>query len=612
MANLINAEGISKSYGTKILLNNVSLGLSQGDVIGVVGRNGDGKSTLLKILTGSLKADSGKVVRAKTATIGYLQQKDSFAPNTTVRQAIIGNQEDYIWASNPVSREIVNSLLSDLSLDQSLDNCSGGERRRVALVQLMLAGHDLLILDEPTNHLDIEAINWLATQLNKLQENGTAMLVVSHDRWVLDQICNHIWEVHDGIVSAYEGGYAAYVLAKAERTRQLAASEARRKNLLRKELAWLRRGPPARTSKPKFRIAAANNLIANEPPARDKLALQQFATTRLGKDVFDLHQASLRLGNRVLLKDLSWSIGPGDRIGIVGVNGAGKTTLLEILAGLRALDSGKLKQGQTLRLAYLSQTVAELDNQDTVLANVNRIKLRTKLATGRETSANTLLEDFGFRGETLVTKIGELSGGERRRLQLLRLLLEEPNVLLLDEPTNDLDIDTLTVIEDYLDTWPGTLIIVSHDRYFLERTCDVIYALLGDGNCVLLPGGLDQYLELRVQGKAELKGTMTALSPSQLSFAGDIPLETQQDPNLEISKEAKATSAKLRQWRKDLARLEGQISKTEAKISELQAKMAQTATDYQKLADLDGQLQLMQNQLDEYEENWLEISALLE
>lgn len=612
MANLINAEGISKSYGTKILLNNVSLGLSQGDVIGVVGRNGDGKSTLLKILTGSLEADSGKVVRAKTATIGYLQQKDSFAPNTTVRQAIIGNQEDYIWASNPVSREIVNSLLSDLSLDQSLDNCSGGERRRVALVQLMLAGHDLLILDEPTNHLDIEAINWLAVQLNKLQENGTAMLVVSHDRWFLDQICNHIWEVHDGIVSAYEGGYAAYVLAKAERTRQLAASEARRKNLLRKELAWLRRGPPARTSKPKFRIAAANNLIANEPPARDKLALQQFATTRLGKDVFDLHQAGLRLGNRVLLKDLNWSIGPGDRIGIVGVNGAGKTTLLEILAGFRALDSGKLKQGQTLRLAYLSQTVAELDDQDTVLANVNRLKLRTKLATGRETSANTLLEDFGFRGETLVTKIGELSGGERRRLQLLRLLLEEPNVLLLDEPTNDLDIDTLTVIEDYLDTWPGTLIIVSHDRYFLERTCDVIYALLGDGNCVLLPGGLDQYLELRVQGKAELRGTTTTLSPSQISFAGDIPLETQQDPNLEISKEAKATPAKLRQWRKDLARLEGQISKTEAKISELQAKMAQAATDYQKLADLDGQLQLMQNQLDEYEENWLEISALLE
>ena len=589
MANLVNAERISIAFGTRILLDGVSLGLDNGDVVGVLGRNGDGKTTLLKLLVGDLEPDSGQVVRNRSASIGYLGQSEDFAPGATVREVAVHGRPDHAWAADAAKRAVVTHLLGTLELNRPVAELSGGERRRVSLASILLAGHDLLVLDEPTNHLDVEAVAWLADHLNLLQASGMAMLVVSHDRWFLDAVCNRIWEVHDASVDAYDGGYAAYVLARAERVRQATANESRRQNLLRKELAWLRRGPPARTSKPKFRIDAANVLIEDVPPARDSLKLLEFATSRLGKDVFDLHGVSYGLPDgRTLLDRLDWSIGPGDRIGIVGVNGSGKTTLLRLLTGEVAPQVGKVKQGRTLRLGHLSQAVTELDESERVLESVQQLQNQTRLATGREVSASNLLEDFGFTGNRLVTRIGELSGGERRRLQFLRLLLSEPNVLLLDEPTNDLDIDTLTVIEDYLDTWPGTLIVVSHDRYFLERTCDVTYALLGDGSCVLLPGGVDEYLERRRR-------------------RADPPVEPV-GTSSNRARPAPAEAARQRQARKDLGRVESQLAKVASRIDELHAQMAGNASDYERLSALGADLDQALARQDELEGQWLELA----
>ena len=593
MANLVNAERIGISFGTRILLAEVSLGLGRGDVIGVVGRNGDGKSTLLNILVGGLEPDTGQVTRTGNVSIGHLGQDEGFAPGATVRDVIVGGRPDHVWAADPVSRGIVTNLLGGIDLDAPVVRLSGGERRRTSLVALLLGGHDLLVLDEPTNHLDVEAVAWLAEYLNALRAD-VAMLVVSHDRWFLDAICTRIWEVHDAVVDAYEGGYAAYVLARNERARQAAASESRRRNLLRKELAWLRRGAPARTSKPKFRIEAANSLIAGEPPPRDTLGLRQFSVTRLGKDVFDLHRVTAAVPaadpaepERVLVDSLDWSIGPGDRIGLIGVNGSGKTTLLRLLTGDLEPRSGKVKRGRTLRPGHLSQAVAELPDDERVLDSVNRLQRQTRLATGREVSASTLLEDFGFTGDKLVTRIGELSGGERRRLQFLRLLLAEPNVLLLDEPTNDLDIDTLTVIEDYLDTWPGTLIVVSHDRYFLERVCDYTYALLGDGRCVLLPGGVEQYLEHRRHAAL-----------AQPAKPGVAPRES--------------SAAEIRQARKELARVEGQLAKLAGRIERLHHEMAGSAADYERLVGLQDELAGLSIEHDGLETRWLELADRLD
>jgi ATP-binding cassette subfamily F protein uup len=587
LANLVNAERLSLAFGTRILLDEVSLGLSSGDVVGVVGRNGDGKSTLLQLLTGRREPDSGQVVRNASASIGYLGQDEAFAAEASIRDVVVGGKPDHSWAAEPAGRAVVGHLLGELDLDAKVSRLSGGERRRVSLAAVLLAGHELLALDEPTNHLDVEAVAWLAEHLNTLRTAGTAMLVVSHDRWFLDAVCSRVWEVHDAVVDAYDGGYAAYVLARAERVRQAAANEARRQNLLRKELAWLRRGPPARTSKPKFRIDAANALIRDVPEPRDKLKLNEFATARLGKDVFDLHQVSYVLPDgRQLLNRLDWSIGPGMRIGLVGVNGSGKTTLLRLLAGDISPVSGKLKQGKTLRLGHLSQSVVELDDDERVLESVQRLQRQVKLTTGKETSSNNLLEDFGFTGERLVTRIGELSGGERRRLQFLRLLLSEPNVLLLDEPTNDLDIDTLTVIEDHLDTWPGTLIVVSHDRWFLERTCDVIYALLGDGTCLMLPGGVDEYLTRR----ASVRDAASA------SSAKDRPAASA------------SSAASQRQARKELARIEGQLAKLETRIATLHDQMTTHAADYERLIGLNAELAQAQAEQDELEARWLELA----
>ncbi len=579
--NLINAEGLTKGYGTRILLDDVSLGLAVGDVIGVVGRNGDGKSTLLGLLTGQVEPDTGRVTRTRGISVAVLEQAEHAVGEQTVRDLALGGVADHVWAADARQRRIVAHLLAGIELDAAAASLSGGERRRVALVGLLTGRHDLLVLDEPTNHLDVEAVDWLAQHLRELQDRGVAMLVVSHDRWFLDAICTRIWEVHDGVVDDYDGGYAAYVLARAERSRQAAANEQRRRNLVRKELAWLRRGAPARTSKPKFRIEAANELIADEPEPRDRLELAKFASARLGKDVIDLTDASVVLPDgRALLNRITWSIGPGDRIGLVGVNGSGKSTLLRLLAGEQRPTSGQVKHGQTLRLAHLSQHVTELDDDDRVLASVNRLRAETKLATGRDASAANLLEDFGFTGDRLVTRIGELSGGERRRLQLLRLLLGEPNVLLLDEPTNDLDIDTLTVIEDYLDSWPGTLVVASHDRYFMERVCDVQYALRSDGSCVLLPGGVDQYLAERAGEQDE----RPAAQPAQPKVSD---------------------AARSRAARKELARLESQLDKTARTIDRLHLRMAESASDYTRLAELQVELDAAEARQVELEEAWL-------
>ena len=581
MVNLVNLESVSHAFGTRVLLDEVSLGVGAGEVIGVVGRNGDGKTTLLRILTGDLVPDSGRVTASNSASIGVLAQHQVGTPGETIRQVVLDGAADHVYAARADRRKIVEALLAGVDLDRPIESLSGGERRRVGLVEVLLGDHGLIVLDEPTNHLDVEAIAFLASHLRSRTAAGLAMLVVSHDRWFLDAVCTRIWEVHDGLVDSYDGGYAAYVLARVERQRQAAATEARRKNLARKELAWLRRGAPARTSKPKFRIDTAEALIGDVPPPRDRLALEKFAISRLGKDVLDLINVSYAVGDRVLLDRLTWSIGPGDRIGLVGVNGAGKTTLLDLLAGLRDPQGGKIKRGITLRVGYLSQDVGELDDDDRVLQSVTRLKQATKLATGREASASNLLEEFGFTGDKLVARIGDLSGGERRRLQFLRLLLEEPNVLILDEPTNDLDIDTLTVIEDYLDTWPGTLIVVSHDRYFLERVTDASWALLGDGSCVLLPGGVEEYLERRRKAE-EAPDTSSHPTPKPRSNA-----------------------AAERARKKELARLESQLTKVESEIERIHDAMAEAASDFEKLASLDKDLKAAQARKDELEESWL-------
>jgi ABC transport system ATP-binding/permease protein len=586
MSNLVNAERVSMTYGTRTLLDAISLGLGRGEAVGVVGRNGAGKTTLLQVLAGTLVPDAGRVTHTGHLSIGFLQQADDIAAEGSVRGLIVDDAPDHVWAANPRTRAIVEHLLAGVDLDAQAISLSGGERRRVALVTLLLAEHDLLVLDEPTNHLDVEAVDWLAKELRTLQAANVAMLVVSHDRWFLDAICTRIWELHEGAVHAYDGGYAAYVLAKTDRVRQAASVAARRNNLLRKELAWLRRGPPARTSKPKFRLDAAAELIADEPEPRDRLQLQRFATARLGKDVFDLTKVSVSLGGRMLLRDLSWSIGPGMRIGLVGVNGSGKTTLLRLLTGDLAPDSGSVKRGKTLRIGYLSQGMEELRCTDRVLQSIDRVRRQTRLATGAEASVSALLEDFGFTGDTLTARIDDLSGGERRRLQILRMLLDEPNVLLLDEPTNDLDIDTLTVIEDYLDSWPGTLLVVTHDRYFLERVCDVSYALMGDGSCVLLPGGVDQYLRSRRDRLAESPRAKTSATPQS------------------------AGSATSRQARKDLARLEQQIARLEERLAALHEQMAAAASDYGRLTELQREVDQLGTVKVELESAWLEAAEL--
>src|SRR5918993_4214408 len=496
--NLLNLERVSKAHGTTVLLDDVSLGVASGERIGVVGRNGSGKSTLLGVLTGREDVDSGRVTRRGDLAVGVLDQSGTLPPGATVRDVVLPSSvfaAEHEWAADPAVRSVLSGLeLDRLGLDSPVAPMSGGERRRVALAAQLIRPLDLLVLDEPTNHLDVEGVAWLAEYVN---QRAGGLVVVTHDRWFLDEVCTTTWEVADGSVHAYDGGYSAYTLARAERARIAAVTEERRLNLVRKELAWLRRGPPARTSKPKFRIEAAQALIADEPPARDSMALKGFAARRLGKTVYDVEDVDYAVptedGPRTLFQDLTWHVGPGDRIGIVGVNGAGKTSLLKLLVGETKPDGGKVVVGQTVAAAYLSQHVTELPPRARVLEAVQDVARIARIGN-QEISASTLAERFGFAANRQWAPVGDLSGGERRRLQLLRLLMAEPNVLVLDEPTNDLDIDTLTALEDLLDSFPGTVLVVSHDRYFVDRVCDKVVALLGDGSLAELPGGVDEQL----------------------------------------------------------------------------------------------------------------------
>ncbi|GHJ58797.1 ABC transporter ATP-binding protein [Nocardioides sp. OK12] len=600
-ANLVNLEKVSKSYGVRPLLTEVSLGIGEGMRIGIVGRNGDGKTTLLEVLTGIEKPDSGRVSMTRGLHVGYLHQGDELVDTHTVREAVLGGMEDHEWAADPRTREVVEELLAGVALDRAVTGLSGGERRRCSLAALLLGEHDLIILDEPTNHLDVEAVAWLAAHLVK---RSSAMVVVTHDRWFLDAVCQWTWEVHDGVVDAYEGGYAAHVLAKAERTRQASASEARRANLAKKELAWLRRGAPARTSKPKFRIEAANALIEDVPPPRDRLELQKFATQRLGKQVIDVEHVDLQRGDRTLLTDATWRLGPGDRVGLVGVNGAGKTSVLSLLSGDLAPTAGRVKHGRTIAMRHLTQQLDDLDPDARVLPMVESYR-RVVKTDGGEISATSMLERFGFTGDKLTARIGELSGGERRRFQLLMLLLEEPNVLLLDEPTNDLDIDTLQVLEDFLDAWPGTLVVVSHDRYFLERVTDSVWALLGDGQISMLPRGVDEYLERRAQGAATAQSSAQSSGQSSAQSAaagGDVP----------VSKRAKAGSAEERAARKAVTRIEKSLKRLDAREAELNEQVLEHAQDHAKVAAIGAELSALAAEKDELEGEWLEASELLE
>ncbi|MEY4322156.1 MAG: hypothetical protein RL167_884, partial [Actinomycetota bacterium] len=499
MAHLLGAESVSLEFPTKKVFDAITIGVNDGDRIGIVGRNGDGKSTLLKLLNRRINPDSGRITNRNDLTIGLLDQADQIDPQQTIGQSVVGDMPDHEWAGNAKIRDVISGLLNDLDWNQQIGALSGGQRRRVALAKLLVQDLDIVMLDEPTNHLDIEGVAWLAKHLKtRWSTNSGGLLVVTHDRWFLDEVCNITWEVHDGVIEPFEGGYAAYVLQRNERDRSAAAAESRRQNLMRKELAWLRRGAPARTSKPKFRLDAAAELIANEPPPRDSVSLSKLATARLGKDVIDVENLSYSVDEKHLLTDVTWRLGPGDRVGLVGVNGAGKTTLLRLVQGLLLPTAGRVKLGKTVNIATLSQDVRELDefHGERIYELIGREKTFMQVDK-KEVSPTQLVEQLGFTQAQLQTPIEELSGGQRRRLQFLRLLFGEPNVLILDEPTNDLDTDILAAMEDLLDSWPGTLIVVSHDRYLLERVTDQQYALLGDGHLRHLPGGVDQYLELR-------------------------------------------------------------------------------------------------------------------
>ncbi|MDG9702614.1 ABC-F family ATP-binding cassette domain-containing protein [Streptomyces sp. DH37] len=607
--NLVNLEAVGKVYGTRALLDGVSLGVSEGDRIGVVGRNGDGKTTLIRILSRLEPADDGRVTHAGGLRLGVLTQHDSLDPAATVRHEVIGDMADHEWAGNARVRDILTGLFGGLDmpgfpqgLDTVIGPLSGGERRRIALAKLLIAEQDLIVLDEPTNHLDVEGIAWLAAHL---RARRSALVCVTHDRWFLDQVCTRMWDVQRGTVHEYEGGYSDYVFARAERERIAATEEAKRQNLVRKELAWLRRGAPARTSKPRFRVEAANELIVDVPPPRDSAELMRFAGSRLGKTVFDLEDVTVQAGPKVLLKHLTWQLGPGDRIGLVGVNGAGKTSLLRALAdaaysgGEKQPAAGRIGVGRTVRLAYLSQEVAELDPAWRVLEAVERVRSRVDLGKGREMSASQLCDRFGFGKEKQWTPVGDLSGGERRRLQLLRLLMDEPNVLFMDEPTNDLDIETLTRLEDLLDGWPGSLVVISHDRYFVERTTDRVYALLGDGTLRMLPRGLDEYLERRerLRQAATAPG---APAPATATAATGSPAAAPAGP-------AKP-AALSRAAQKELQRIERRLERIGEREAELHARMAEHATDFEKVAGLDAELRELAGERDELETRWLELA----
>jgi len=585
VAHLLGAESVRLEYPNIVVFEAVTLGVSEGDRIGIVGRNGDGKSSLLGILSGRVVPDEGKVTRRGGLRVGALEQADTLDDASTVGHAIVGDRPDHVWAGEPRIREIIAGLLVDVPWDARIDTLSGGQRRRVALAALLVEDWDLVILDEPTNHLDVEGVQWLADHLRqRWTKTQGGLLVVTHDRWFLDEVCTATWEVHDRIVEPFDGGYAAYVLQRVERDRQNATIEAKRQNLMRKELAWLRRGAPARTSKPKFRIDAANVLIDDVPPPRDRVELAKLATARLGKDVVDIENVSVSYGENAVLTDVTWRIGPGDRLAVLGANGVGKSTLLGLVSGAVLPTRGRVKRGKTVRIGTLDQRFADLE----VIADdrVRDVLARTRttfLIDGRDLTPAQLLERLGFSRDHLSSRVAELSGGQKRRLQLLLVLLDEPNVLILDEPTNDVDTDMLTAMEDLLDSWPGTLLVVSHDRYLVERITDMQYAILG-GGLRHLPGGVDEYLRLRA-------------------------LQTRAVPDAEPRVTTASSAAEQRAAAKALQATERKLARLGERVEAMHVRMAgHDPADYLGLGRLHDELRDLEAEVAELEDAWLELS----
>ena len=598
MAHLLGAEALHFEYPTQKVLESVTLGVSAGDRIGIVGRNGDGKSTLMKLLVGQLEPDSGQVTVRSNVTIGMLDQSDTIDPEVTVGHAIVGELAEHEWASDPKIRDVIRGLVADLDWNATVSSLSGGQRRRVALAKLLIGDWDILALDEPTNHLDVEGIAWLAEHVNRRwTDNAGGLLVITHDRWFLDAVCNQTWEVHDGIVESFEGGYAAYVLQRVERDRMAAASEAKRQNLMRKELAWLRRGAPARTAKPKFRVEAATQLIEDVPPVRNPIELQRLAVARLGKDVVDIEDVSVSFGEREVLRDITWRIAPGERTGILGANGAGKSTLLGLITGTVEPTSGRVKHGKTVRVGMLDQQFSQL--QQIGGDRVREVLAREKASftiDGKEHTPAQLLERLGFRRQHLSARVDDLSGGQKRRLQLLMLLLSEPNVIVLDEPTNDVDSEMLTAMEDLLDSWPGTLIVVSHDRYLLERVTDQQYAIL-NGSLRHVPGGVDEYLQLSKDLDSQPKASTRPDQPT-----GD---QTGED-------DTKLTGGARRDVQREVSSIERRLDKLAAEMTGLHEQLAAyDQSDYEGLQELSQQLRTVEHANAELEERWLELSTQL-
>lgn len=597
MAHLLGAEALRLEYPTKIVFDSVTLGVAEGDRIGIVGRNGDGKSSLLAMLAGRREPDSGRVTVRGGVTVGVLDQADTLPDDEIVSHAVVGDRAEHEWAGDARTRDVIAGLLSDIPWDARVGTLSGGQRRRVSLARLLSGEWDILFLDEPTNHLDVEAITWLAGHIKRRwAANAGAMLVVTHDRWFLDEVCTTTWEVHDRVVEPFDGGYAAYILQRVERDRQAAAIEQRRQNLARKELAWLRRGAPARTSKPKFRIDAANELIADVPEIRDRVALQSLAVSRLGKDVVDLLDAGVSYDGREIIRDVEWRIAPGERTGILGVNGAGKSTLLGLVDGSVEPTTGRVKRGKTVKVATLTQRLDELEEHLDDPVRVVIARLRTTYVFGagskaQELTPGQLLERLGFSNAQLSTPVKDLSGGQKRRLQLLLILLDQPNVLILDEPTNDLDTDMLAAMEDLLDSWPGTLLVVSHDRYFLERVTDQQYAILGR-RLRHLPGGVDEYLRLRAAGEPqEQKKAQSADAAPSPSLAG----------------------AELRAAQKEFAALERRTEKLQQQIDTARAALADhDQSDYVGLGAEMQRIGALEAEQQAVEARWYELSELLE
>jgi ATPase subunit of ABC transporter with duplicated ATPase domains len=596
MAHLLGAESLHLEFPTRVIFDEVTAGLNEGDRIGVVGKNGDGKSTLMRLLAGRMEPDGGRVTRRRGVTIGMLDQSDDLVSGQTVGHTVVGNIEEHVWAGDAKVRDVIGGLVRDIPWDALVDDLSGGQRRRVALAAVLIGDHDVIFLDEPTNHLDVEGISWLAGHLKtRWASQSGGLVVVTHDRWFLDEVCNITWEVHDRLIEPFEGGYAAYILQRVERDRMGSVVEAKRQNLMKKELAWLRRGAPARTAKPKFRIDAANVLIENEPPPRDTVTMQSMAMQRLGKDVVDLIDIGVRYGDKTVLNDITWRIAPGERTGIMGVNGAGKSTLLNLVAGSLQPTSGQVKRGKTIKVAVLTQQLFELDEirNDRVSDVIGRQKT-SYMAGGKEITPGQMLERMGFLSAQLTTQVKDLSGGQKRRLQLLLIVLSEPNVLILDEPTNDLDTDMLAAMEDLLDSFPGTLLVVSHDRYLIERVTDNQYAVM-DGAFRHLPGGVDQYLELRrkaVAGPAQASPTDAAGPAKKVSTLG---------------------GAELRNAQKELASIDRKVIKLQDSIVLGHEKIAaHDQSDFVGLAALGAKLGELEASVAKLETRWVELSLLLD